>query len=126
MEKALRKGFNSSAQRGFTLVEMMVVVLIIGILLAIAVPSFIKARDTSRRNSCLENLKQIDAAKEQWAMDNRKPSGAPVKMDDIAGTYMKGPATGPLCPSAGTYVVNPVGTAPACSLGPTPSHHKLP
>src|SRR5947209_15377900 len=58
-------------RKGFTLVEIMIVVLIIGILLAIAVPNFIKARETSRTKSCVANLKQIDAAAEQWAMDNK-------------------------------------------------------
>src|SRR5215471_19310105 len=92
--------------RAFTLVEIMIVVLIIGILMAIAVPNFIKARESSRRNSCIANLKQIDSAKEQWAMDNRAATGAAVQMSDIAGVYMKGPATGPVCPSNGTYTVN--------------------
>ncbi|MCL6624082.1 MAG: prepilin-type N-terminal cleavage/methylation domain-containing protein, partial [Fimbriimonadales bacterium] len=54
-------------RKGFTLVEIMIVVLIIGILLAIAIPNFMRARETSRTKSCISNLRQIDAAKEQWA-----------------------------------------------------------
>jgi len=66
---------SSKLKRAFTLVEIMIVVLIIGILMAIAVPNFVKARESSRKQTCISNLKQIDQAKEQWAMDNRKNAG---------------------------------------------------
>lgn len=97
----------------FTLVEIMIVVLIIGILMAIAVPNFVKARESSRTNSCIANLKQTDSAKEQWAMDNKKDAGAAVAFSDLVGAtlYMK---STPDCPSGGTYTVNAVGTNPAC------------
>src|SRR3954462_605382 len=117
---------NRNTKKGFTLVEIMIVVLIIGILMAIAVPNFIRARETSRRNSCIANLKQIDSAKEQWAMDNKAASGAAVQMSDIAGVYMKGAAAGPSCPSGGAYTVNAVGTNPACSKSAAPELHVLP
>ena len=82
----------------FTLVEIMIVVLIIGILMAIAVPNFVKARESSRKNSCIANLKQTDSAKEQWAMDNKKDAGATVAYTDLVGatSYMK---STPTCPS---------------------------
>src|SRR5919197_1536946 len=73
------------SQRGFTLVEIMIVVLIIGILLAIAVPNFIKARETSRSKSCVANLKQIEAPKEQWAMDNKAATNATPAATDLYG-----------------------------------------
>ena len=72
--------FVKKVRHGFTLVEIMIVVLIIGILLAIAVPNFIKARESSRTKACIANLKQIDSAKEQWAMDKNKANGATVSL----------------------------------------------
>ncbi len=102
------------AERGFTLVEIMIVVLIIGILLAIAVPNFVRARESSRAKSCVANLKQIDAAKEQWAMDNNKSNGDACQMSDLVPTYLK---STPSCPSGGTYTVGAIGTNPSCSIG---------
>lgn len=108
------------AERGFTLVEIMIVVLIIGILLAIAVPNFVKARESSRAKSCVANLKQIDAAKEQWAMDNNKSNGDPVAWADLTPAYLK---SQPSCPSGGTYTIGNVGVNPTCSIG---GAHALP
>ena len=101
--------------RAFTLVEIMIVVLIIGILMAIAVPNFVKARESSRKNTCIANLKQVDSAKEQWAMDQRKNAGDACAMTDLVGTaaYLK---AAPVCPSGGTYTVAAVGTNPTCSI----------
>ncbi len=118
-----------NSKKGFTLVEIMIVVLIIGILMAIAVPNFIKARENSRRNSCIANLKQIDSAKEQYAMDQKLATGGAVTMANLTDPttgYIKGAATGPLCPSGGAYTVNVVGTSPACSLAAAPNLHVLP
>ena len=106
--------FVKKIRRGFTLVEIMIVVLIIGILLAIAVPNFIRARESSRAKSCVANLKQIDSAKEQWAMDNKKTSADTPQTTDLYGTYTK---STPSCPSNGTYTINAIGTAPVCSIG---------
>lgn len=113
--KALRE--IRRGKKGFTLIEIMIVVLIIGILLAIAVPNFIKARETSRAKACISNLKQIDAAKEQWAMDNKKTTGdVPTWPTDLVGSanYIK---KEPACPSGGSYTVGAIGTDPVCSIG---------
>src|SRR5262245_28052967 len=100
-ETAMSK-FVKKVRHGFTLVEIMIVVLIIGILLAIAVPNFIKARESSRTKACIANLKQIDSAKEQWAMDNNKANGSTVALaTDLVGSgkYIK---STPVCPASGT------------------------
>ncbi|MCG2658750.1 MAG: prepilin-type N-terminal cleavage/methylation domain-containing protein, partial [Kiritimatiellae bacterium] len=57
-------------KKGFTLVEIMIVVAIIGLLAAIAIPSFMRARTTSQQNACINNLRQIEAAKDQYALEN--------------------------------------------------------
>lgn len=94
---------------GFTLVEIMIVVLIIGILLAIAVPNFIKARQNSRLQTIVANLKQIESAKEQWAMETGQPSTAVPVQADLTPVYMKNWPTGPI---AGTYLPNAVNADP--------------
>ena len=105
--------------KGFTLVEIMIVVLIIGILMAIAVPNFIQARQSSRRSSCLANLKQIDAAKEQYAMDAQLDTCAAVAWNNLTPTYMK---SQPRCPAGGAYTLAAIGTKPTCSI----AGHALP
>ena len=103
----------NNKRKAFTLVEIMIVVLIIGILLAIAVPNFIKARRNSRLQTIVANLKQIESAKEQCAMDLGFGNGAigctPAVMTDAENGYMKAWPTGPV---VGAYVENAIGTNP--------------
>jgi prepilin-type N-terminal cleavage/methylation domain-containing protein len=66
----------NSRKAGFTLVEIMIVVAIIGLLAAIAIPNFVRARQTSQTNACINNLRQIDAAKQQWALENGKQAAS--------------------------------------------------
>jgi hypothetical protein len=91
----------------------------VGLMAAIAIPSFVKARSTSQKNACINNLRIMDAAKEQWAMVKHKVDGDEV---DPAGVleYMKGGKM-PVCPGGGTYKLNPIGTMPECSI----PDHKL-
>jgi prepilin-type N-terminal cleavage/methylation domain-containing protein len=104
---------------GFTLVEIMIVVAIIGLLAAIAIPNFVKARTTAQRTACINNLRQIDGAKEQWALETRKASGAPVVKEEV-DAYIKGGA--PTCPGGGVYDYRNVDEKPLCSV----PGHELP
>lgn len=120
-------------KKGFTLVEIMIVVAIIGIIVAIAVPAFLRARENARGRACQENLMKIDGSVEQWALDFRQSNGATVTMAGIVGTTLYLKRT-PLCPSGGDYSNGSttdtftVGTDPVCSIGIVPNFvdHVLP
>ncbi len=99
--------------RAFTLVEIMIVVLIIGILMAIAVPQFVNARNQSQISTCVANLKQIESAKEQWAMETKQAATATPASTDLVSTFMK---TMPSCPSGGTYTIGTLSVRPTCSV----------
>ncbi|WP_309713053.1 prepilin-type N-terminal cleavage/methylation domain-containing protein [Armatimonas sp.] len=107
-------------RKAFTLVEVMMVSTIVSVIFAIASPSIRRTREVAQARSCMRNLRQIDSAKEQYAMDNRLAQGATMPALSVfcgAGTttYIKGGA--PACPRGGTYTVNNLGTDPACSVG---------
>ena len=103
---------------GFTLIEIMIVVLIIAILLAIAIPNFLRARETSRAKSCMANMRQMETAKEQWAMDTKAAATATPTAANLVPDYIKGTAgVLPGCPSTGTYTIGNMSTRPVCSIG---------
>ena len=101
------------SKKGFTLVEIMVVVMIIGILISIAVPQWVQARDRTRRNSCLANMREFDHSKTRWAMENRLPGTAVPVQADLIPDYIK---KMPVCNSGGVYTINNVDTTASCSI----------
>jgi prepilin-type N-terminal cleavage/methylation domain-containing protein len=107
----------TNRKSGFTLVEIMIVVAIIGLLAAIAIPNFVKARTTAQKNACINNLRQIDGAKEQWALENRASEGSAATETGATGvnSFIKG-QTRPICPANGTYTYGTVGETPLCSV----------
>ena len=112
-------------RRAFTLVEIMIVVLIIGLLLGIAVPQWIRARENSQSKSCIENLRKLYDAKEIFAHETNLSNGASVNMSDLWPDYISG-STAPQCPGGGSYTVNVVGANPECSVTGGTFPHILP
>ena len=107
--------------KGFTLIEIMIVVAIIAILAAVAIPNFVRYRKTSQMNACISNLKQIQAAVEQAKMGGVVTPG----WTDIVGSdkYIK---VTPTCPAGGTYTLPTDDTAdPTCSSQDTGYEHTL-
>ncbi len=121
LAKRTTKAWGSAA---FTLVEIMIVVAIIGLLAAIAIPNLVKARSTSQANACINNMHQIDGAVTEWALEKGKKTGdpAPSLTSDLT-PYLRlnSSSSIPSCPAGGSYIMNTVGAIPqiTCTLSTT-------
>jgi prepilin-type N-terminal cleavage/methylation domain-containing protein len=116
---------SKTGKAGFTLVEIMIVVALIGLLASIAVPNYVKARDNSQQSACVNNLRQIDGAAQTWALETKQGPNATYILADLM-PYIKLDSQGkiPGCPANGVYTPGAtVASTPTCSI---PGHVLLP
>jgi prepilin-type N-terminal cleavage/methylation domain-containing protein len=119
---------NNHRQGGFTLVEIMIVVAIIGLLASIAIPNYVRSRKAAQKTTCVSNLQAIDGAIENWALEGKKAAGQAVTFEDISA-YLNHKV---VCPSGGSsfedsYQITCVDAQPVCLRVPDgPFAHVLP
>jgi prepilin-type N-terminal cleavage/methylation domain-containing protein len=101
---------------GFTLIEVVIVALIIGLIVAIALPNFVRARENANVKRCAQNLRVIELAKDQFMMDNNLPRTVIITKTDIIGpgSYIK---EMPICPSSGNYTIGWGNQTATCDIG---------
>ena len=117
----MKTNVTGASRNGFTLVEIMIVVAIMGLLVSLALPNFIKTRTQAQKNICLENLAQLESAKQIWGVENGKAEGDEATDDEMFGpySYMK---QRPYCPGGGVYDLTRIGENATC----TEAGHVLP
>src|SRR5687767_13786407 len=118
---------HSRSTSAFTLVEVMIVVSIIGLLAAVSIPNYVKTREVSHRKACMSNLKQLEGAVQNWALETRKASGDPIASIELFGptNYIRKEI---VCPAGGNpYVFGMVGDPRhvQCTLSGAPDYHTL-
>lgn len=110
----LRRSGTQPGRHGFTLVEIMIVVAIIGVILGLLIPGVMHARISSQRRACINNLRVIDQSIQLWALEEKKDSSEPVDWNDIL-PYLRANNV-PRCPAGGNYNITIVGERPTCTM----------
>ena len=112
----------TSCKLGSRLFKIMILMPIMGLLAAAAVPNFVKDRAAAQKKSCIANLLKIDGAKNQWAVEAKQSAAVTPADKDIygVGKYIRAK---PRCPGGGTYSMNAISIAPSCSKGASPHFH---
>ena len=102
-------------RRGFTLLEILIVVAVLGILVGMAFPNFLKSRTNAQKQICIENLSQIESAKQIWGVENGRTDGDEPGDTDLFGltSYMK---RRPNCPAGGDYDLTSIGVNATCTI----------
>ena len=114
----------TSRRSGFTLLEIMIAVTILGFLAGLAIPAFMRSRATSQATRCVANMVKIESAKEQWAMETFADVGSVCVKADLL-PYFKNDSF-PICPGGGNYdTLNPVGSNVICSIDSVTAPHRL-
>jgi prepilin-type N-terminal cleavage/methylation domain-containing protein len=121
----MKPTFKLKLNSAFTLVEIMIVVAIIGLLAAIAIPNFVRARQTSQTNACINNLRIIDAAKQQWALEKGQQTSATPSSSNIVPYMGRAGTAMPSEPLGGSYMINALSIVPYCSIAGAPGSTNL-
>ena len=116
---------NISSKKAFTLVELLIVLAIIAIMLAIAVPNYARSREESHKNGCIANLRQINSAIDQWVMENKISTGTVPSDSDEEEIYAYIKGARPKCPGGGTYMIHEVGGLEQVTCSLTDKGHSI-